>query len=334
VTAAGIDQDIFFTGATPMPRFSIVSPGPRAAGRRAAFTLVELLVVITIIAMLMGLLLPAVQGAREAGRRTTCTNNLFQLALAAVKSDEQSGFIPGWRNRSPWPNDTVVSGSPPTTTFNNAVSWPIPILPFMERSDVFKTWATSPSPTTQPVRASVPISFFLCPSSPLENASQPLVAYAGNCGTGAGGNRWDGVMVDTTTAANRISFEDVANADGTPSTLLLSERCGRVTMAFWSTTNPSQFFVNSTDAVPGFGIVGSAPTRIVNSQTDGAPGFRSQPSSNHPGGAVTAYCDGHTGFLKDSVSAQVYAQLLSSDSGSSSQQWGSGGYVLRDSDHQ
>ena len=64
--------------------------------QRNAFTLVELLVVMTIIGMLMALLLPAVQSAREAGRRTACTNNLFQLALAAIRSDEQAGFIPGW----------------------------------------------------------------------------------------------------------------------------------------------------------------------------------------------------------------------------------------------
>jgi prepilin-type N-terminal cleavage/methylation domain-containing protein/prepilin-type processing-associated H-X9-DG protein len=301
-----------------MPHFSIVSPAARRVAGRSAFTLVELLVVITIIAMLMGLLLPAVQGAREAGRRTTCTNQLFQLALAAVKSDEQSGFIPGWRNRHP----------------NGAFyAWPVPLLPFMERTDVHK--ALSP----------VPISFFMCPSSPPGVANQPSLAYGGNCGSGSlgGGNKWDGVMVDTTTAANRISFEDVANADGTPSTLLLSEKCGaRISDSLqgqWNVLPPATFaFSNGSSSIPGFGIFGSptASPRIVNSQTDGAPGFRSQPSSNHPGGAVTAYCDGHTGFLKDTVNAQVYGQLLSSNSGSASSvssQW-VGSYILRDSDHQ
>jgi prepilin-type N-terminal cleavage/methylation domain-containing protein/prepilin-type processing-associated H-X9-DG protein len=311
-----------------MPRFSIVSPAPRAAGRRTAFTLVELLVVITIIAMLMGLLLPAVQGAREAGRRTTCTNNLFQLALAAVKSDEQSGFIPGWRNKHPQPSNT------------NAVSWPVPLLPFMERNDVYKVLVNGGG-------SSIPISFFMCPTSPPDNANSWL-AYAGNCGSGTSGNKWDGVMSDTTTSGGRTSFEDVANADGTPSTLLLSERCGRVTMAFWSKSgfvaNPSPFFTNldpipaSNMPIPGFGIVGSPPTKIVNSQVGAAPGFWSQPSSNHPGGAVTAYCDGHTGFLKDTVAGQVYAQLLSSNSAGASTistgTWQAGNYILRDSDHQ
>ena len=126
--------------------------GPRA------FTLVELLVVMTIIGMLMALLLPAVQNAREAGRRTACNNSLFQLALAAIRSDEQSGFIPGWRNRSPRPADTTGSGS--SATFNQTVSWPVVLLPFMERTDVHKNWITA-----QGTAVEAPyIAFFVCPT--------------------------------------------------------------------------------------------------------------------------------------------------------------------------
>lgn len=319
-----------------MSRHSIVCSASRPAGRRTAFTLVELLVVITIIGMLMALLMPAVQSARESGRRTACSNNIFQLALAAIRSDEQSGFIPGWRNRSPNPADTVVSGA--TTTFNRTVSWPVPLLPFMERSDVYKNWA-------QGGTASPSIAFLMCPTTPPDNPNQAWLAYGGNCGSGTSGNRWDGVMGDTTVAANaRMSFEDVANGDGTPTTILLSERCGsRVTMAFWSTTGfratPVNFFTSANNAVPGFGIATTLGTgKIVNSQVDLAPGFRSQPSSNHPGGVVAAYCDGHAGFLKDSISDQVYAQLLSSNGASASDlsktTWKAGSYVLKESDYQ
>jgi prepilin-type processing-associated H-X9-DG protein len=141
----------------------------------------------------------------------------------------------------------------------------------------------------------------------------------------------------------RISFEDVANVDGTPTTILLSEKCGAKIadslQGQWNvagTSLNSFAFSTGTTSIPGIGIVGSPPPKIVNSQVGAAPGFWSQPSSNHPGGAVTAYCDGHTGFLKDTVSAQVYGQLLSSNSGSASSvsnQW-AGSYILRDSDHQ
>ena len=64
------------------------------------FTLVELLVVITIIGMLMGLILPAIQGAREHGRRIKCVNNLHQLSLAAMNLESSQGTFPGFQNTS------------------------------------------------------------------------------------------------------------------------------------------------------------------------------------------------------------------------------------------
>jgi prepilin-type N-terminal cleavage/methylation domain-containing protein/prepilin-type processing-associated H-X9-DG protein len=313
--------------------------------QRNAFTLVELLVVMTIIGMLMALLLPAVQNAREAGRRTACTNNLFQLALAAIRSDDQAGFIPGWRNRSPRPGDT--SG----TTFNNTVSWPVVLLPNMERNDIYTMWAQG-----NVSAASTPyVSFFVCPSSPPDALTQPTLSYAGNCGSGSNVRRWDGVMNDTTLSsganAARISFDDVAGADGTATTILLTERCGPgnvrdnqpLNQKQWAARNvPATTFTfnNANNSVPGIGIIGSPPAKIINNITNNfAPGFHSQPSSNHAGGVVTAFCDGHTAFIKDSVQARVYAQLLTSNHTSSStiakSNWQTSGYpVLNEADYQ
>ena len=301
--------------------------------QRNAFTLVELLVVMTIIGMLMALLLPAVQNARESGRRTACTNNLFQLALAAIRSDEQAGFIPGWRNRGPG------SGTPPP-----AVSWPVTLLPNMERNDIYTAWPPNPMPY---------VSFFVCPSSAPDALTKPWLSYAGNCGSGNNANRWDGVMTDTMatgTQAARISFDDVASGDGTAMTVLLTERCGSgnvkinqpLKQKFWDARGMGAntfTFSNDESSVPGIGIFGSPPAKIINSIANAAPGFWSQPSSNHPGGVVTAFCDGHTGFIKDSIQAQVYAQLLSSNHQLSSKiakvDWQTVGYpVLNEANYQ
>ena len=321
----------------------------RSPANRRGFTLVELLVVMTIIGMLMALLLPAVQNAREAGRRTACTNSLFQLALAATRFDEQSGFIPGWRNRSPRPADT--SG----TTFNNTVSWPVPLLPFMERNDVFKSWAASAATNPAPY-----IGFFVCPSSPPDALTQPTLSYAGNCGAGfaatSTANRFDGVMGDTTVSGGRTSFDDVASGDGTPTTILLTERCGPgnvkgnvpLYQTWWDrrgigttvnfNVNTATYAALANTPLPVIGIVGSPPTKIINNITAAFPGFLSQPTSNHPGGAVTAFCDGHTAFVKDSIGPAIYAQLLSSNgSGASTLSngtWQAGPYVLKESDYQ
>lgn len=336
------------------------SPHPSSApstavGRRPrGFTLVELLVVMTIIGLLMALLLPAVQNAREAGRRTACTNNLFQLALAAIRSDEQSGFIPGWRNRSPRPADTVVSGT--TTTFNQTVAWPVVLLPFMERNDIYRNWTTA---TGSAVQAPY-IAFFVCPSSPPDALTQPTISYAGNAGAGLAAtvtaNRSDGVMGDTTVAGGRTSFDDVAGGDGTPTTVLFTERCGPgnvrgnvpLNQTWWDRRNIAttiNFNVNvptytayANNPLPAIGIVGTPPPKIVNNTAAPFPGFLSQPSSNHPGGVVTAFCDGHTAFVKDSIGAAVYAQLLSSNGAAASTlsnaTWQAGPYVLREADYQ
>ena len=284
--------------------------------RRGGFTLVELLVVIAIIGVLMALLLPAVQSAREGGRRTQCANNQYQMAFAMIRHNDANGFIPGWRN-------SMLMGS--GTAF---VSWPVIILPFMERSDIFGVWSTG----TIAAAASPYVAFFSCPSSPPEILTQPVLAYAGNCGSATNANKFDGVMLDTATSTGRIGLDDLASADGAATTILLSEKCGSPSntassfyQGFWdvrgmaATTfsfanGPASYDAGAKSPVPGFGIVdfgNQAPTKIINRGTVSSPGMISQPSSNHPGGAVVAFCDGRSGFLKDSITKEVYAQALS-----------------------
>ena len=294
----------------------------------AAFTLVELLVVIAIIGVLMGLLLPAVQSAREAGRRVTCSNNLYQMGLATGRFNDTNGFIPGWRNT------LYISG-----TFI-VPSWPVMILPFMERKDIYNAIVGSlfNSPPASPY-----LAFYTCPSTPPDSTSTATLAYAGNCGSGSNAYRFDGVMLDTSgtaNATNRMSLDDVSSGDGTGSTLGLSEKCGSFfPQGLWDVRLSAFSF--SPAGAPAFGIwAGSVPPKIINNVTAALPGYYSQPSSNHPGGVVVTFCDGHTMFLKDALAYYVYAQLLTSNNVLASTPvvrttWGTANYpVLSDGDYQ
>ncbi len=99
--------------------------------RRRAFTLVELLVVITIIGILIGLLLPAVQSARESGRRTQCANNLKQMTLGARQHETAHQYFPtgGWANT--WSGDPNYG-----TGQTQPGGWTYNILPFIEQQPV------------------------------------------------------------------------------------------------------------------------------------------------------------------------------------------------------
>ena len=281
-----------------------VAPTSAVMSSRRAFTLVELLVVIAIIATLVGLLLPAVQSARESGRRTQCTNNQYQMGMAANRHNETNGYVPGWRN-------AMVSNSGPI-----GPSWPVVILPFMERNDIYSALASG-IPTNVPA-----IPMYTCPSNPPDGGAQGVIMYAGNCGSASNNRRYDGVMLDTAitsgSAAARIDMGDISNADGTVNTLLLSEKSGPNAVlgswlwnldpsVVWSGTSGVTFALNATNVPPSFGIVpltGSPPSPVINS------GASSQPSSPHPGGAVVVFCDGHTRFITEAIDAAVYANLL------------------------
>src|SRR5262245_42545788 len=99
----------------------------RFGNRHLGFTLVELLVVIAIIGVLVALLLPAVQAAREAARRTQCSNNLKQMAIAAHNVHDVTGYFP---------NGHRITATP-QVYFTN---WAILLLPFMEQKNLFERY--------------------------------------------------------------------------------------------------------------------------------------------------------------------------------------------------
>lgn len=121
-----------------------------------AFTLVELLVVIAIIGILIAILLPAVQQVREAARRTTCLNNLKQVALATHMFHDARGAFPPARTCDP-PNASKPCSGPD--------SWFVRILPFVEQNNLHALWDVSIDYGMQVQDAvATPVGTFLCGS--------------------------------------------------------------------------------------------------------------------------------------------------------------------------
>jgi prepilin-type N-terminal cleavage/methylation domain-containing protein/prepilin-type processing-associated H-X9-DG protein len=134
--------------------------------RRPGFTLIELLVVIAIIAILIGLLLPAVQKVREAAARMQCSNNLKQLALGCHNYHDAFGFLP-----------------PARVARDAYATWPVLIMPFIEQDNLYKQWDIHQGFSSQNATArTTTVKTFFCPARRL-----PMVSPAGQNGGPNGG---------------------------------------------------------------------------------------------------------------------------------------------------
>ena len=147
-----------------------------SARPKTAFTIVELLVVVAIIATLMGLLLPAVQGAREAARRTQCGNNLRQLATAVLAYETQMGHFPAATNTTEKGGSASCIGcydpvkearhAPGSFTAGtrHGTSWILDVLPFMEEKNIADRWDRQTNVLGNAALAQTDIAGLYCPT--------------------------------------------------------------------------------------------------------------------------------------------------------------------------
>jgi prepilin-type N-terminal cleavage/methylation domain-containing protein len=227
---------------------------------RKAFTLVELLVVIFIISVLIGLLMPAVQMVRESARRTQCTNNQRNVAIALLHYENAKGYLPGWRDliKMHLPPDAAPNGG---TEIMGQASWVFSVLPQIEQGDLFDFLRSGQVPLFQSSgeRTVIPgLPILICPSRADEakNRSTNYVVNAGavddfeNRYPGGGADPWTvddklangpfldraGIVQDGKHAVAQIA--EISRMNGTAHTLMVSENVQR---GFWISEDLTHF---------------------------------------------------------------------------------------------
>ncbi|MAT68384.1 MAG: hypothetical protein CMJ58_02565 [Planctomycetaceae bacterium] len=320
----------------------------RGVSETAGFTLVELLVVIAIIGTLVGMLLPAVQAAREASRGNHCRANLTQLHRAMAQYELSNEELPGYVEPVP-----MLVGQA-------SASWSTMLLPFLERSDLWEEFSQGGS-------FAAPLELFLCPSNPPDTEGAPAMSYLANAGYIGNERPHDpgdcapvenianGVFFDRTRDGG-TSFSDIrdlkpdckepgadavfkmtmgyiqSKGDGSTGTLMFSEGLSALYWTWVGGQSPNKKW--------DFGFCWEQPGAIAQSARDGQTdvfnasrymainGVRENiggaslksktrnsaiASSNHPGGVNVAFVAGNVRYLSEKISPVVFAQLMTSN---------------------
>ncbi len=309
--------------------------------RRKGFTLIELLVVIAIIAILIGLLLPAVQKVRDAAARMSCQNNLKQIGLAAQNYHGTYDHFPPGVNLPSGQKYKDGNTAPPAPLPNLAFSLFEALLPFVEQDNIYKSMNFAGKSNSQynagncdsqSAPGSTAVKTYLCPADvgPAQTTWTTggktfyfgANSYGGNAGIVAffsDSMTRDGIFFINSS----IRFADIR--DGTSNTLMFGERFRKDLT--YDRIYGSSFGERSgwawANNLPGFDYLFGAVVPInwlmpASLQSD--PGFVYEDlrfnayGSNHTGGANFAFCDGSVRFMADATPLLVL-QYLSTRSG-------------------